>query len=83
MRAHALVRTRGARSAEAPAARQMAPGPKARRQTAEIRHILGRCAVQPKLKIGAPNDVYEREADRVADKVMRMAASNIAPAISR
>jgi hypothetical protein len=28
--------------------------------------------VQPKLKIGAPNDKYEQEADRVADMVMRM-----------
>ena len=28
--------------------------------------------VQPKLKIGEPNDKYEQEADRVADQVMRM-----------
>ena len=28
--------------------------------------------VQAKLKIGAPNDEYEQEADRVADAVMRM-----------
>jgi uncharacterized protein YukE len=28
--------------------------------------------IQPKLKIGRPNDRYEREADRVADAVMRM-----------
>lgn len=28
--------------------------------------------VQPKLKIGAPNDKYEQEADRVADQVMCM-----------
>jgi hypothetical protein len=27
--------------------------------------------VQAKLKIGAPNDPYEQEADRVADMVMR------------
>jgi len=33
-----------------------------------------RCAgvIQPKLTIGAPNDKYEQEADRVADQVMRM-----------
>lgn len=33
-----------------------------------------RCAtgIQPKLKIGQPNDKYEQEADRVADQVMRM-----------
>lgn len=28
--------------------------------------------IQPKLKIGQPNDKYEQEADRVADAVMRM-----------
>ncbi len=28
--------------------------------------------IQAKLKIGAPNDKYEQEADRVADQVMRM-----------
>ncbi|MBL4661751.1 MAG: hypothetical protein JKY19_15430, partial [Alcanivoracaceae bacterium] len=30
--------------------------------------------LQPKLKIGAPNDKYEQEADRVADQVMHMPA---------
>lgn len=29
--------------------------------------------IQSKLKIGQPNDIYEQEADRVADIVMRMA----------
>src|SRR3954470_17557826 len=28
--------------------------------------------IQTKLKIGQPGDVYEQEADRVADMVMRM-----------
>ena len=28
--------------------------------------------IQAKLKIGQPNDVYEQEADMVADRVMRM-----------
>ena len=28
--------------------------------------------IQPKLKIGQPNDRYEKEADAVADRVMRM-----------
>jgi hypothetical protein len=28
--------------------------------------------IQAKLKIGQPNDIYEQEADRVADEVMRM-----------
>jgi len=26
----------------------------------------------PKLRIGQPNDVYEQEADRIAEQVMRM-----------
>lgn len=29
-------------------------------------------AIQPKLTINKPNDIYEQEADRIADKVMRM-----------
>lgn len=28
--------------------------------------------IQAKLKIGPPNDIYEQQADRVADEVMRM-----------
>jgi len=28
--------------------------------------------IQAKLRIGQPNDIYEQEADRVADQVMRM-----------
>jgi len=41
-------------------------------QQVQIRHILNRQSVQEKLTIGAPNDKYEQEADRVADQVMRM-----------
>lgn len=33
--------------------------------------------IQPKLKIGEPNDKYEREADRVADQVMGMPDSSV------
>ncbi len=33
--------------------------------------------IQPQLKIGAPNDKYEQEADRVADEVMRMPESQV------
>ncbi len=35
--------------------------------------------IQPKLRIGQPNDRYEQEADQVADQVMRMPSSQIAP----
>ena len=33
---------------------------------------VGDMVIQPKLRIGEPGDRYEREADRVADAVMRM-----------
>ncbi len=32
--------------------------------------------IQPKLTVGAPNDAYEKEADAMADKVMRMPEQN-------
>ena len=38
---------------------------KARIQRANLRQV-----VQPRLKVGAPDDQYEREADRVADRVV-------------
>lgn len=38
----------------------------------QIRQILRGSALQPKLVVGAPDDVYEQEADRVAEQVMRM-----------
>ena len=37
-----------------------------------MRRILRGPRLQAKLTIGAPDDAYEREADRVADAVMRM-----------
>jgi hypothetical protein len=33
--------------------------------------------LQAKLRVGAPNDAYEQEADRVADRVMRMSSPGI------
>lgn len=33
--------------------------------------------LQTKLKVGEPNDIYEQEADRVADTVMRMPDSTV------
>ncbi|MCC5905120.1 MAG: DUF4157 domain-containing protein [Balneolaceae bacterium] len=34
--------------------------------------FFGPATLQPKLEIGSPDDAYEREADRVADQVMKM-----------
>ncbi|HEX3126493.1 MAG TPA: DUF4157 domain-containing protein [Thermoanaerobaculia bacterium] len=41
--------------------------------------LATRPRLQAKLSVGAPNDAYEREADQVADQVMRMPA----PAVQR
>ncbi|HHI92168.1 MAG TPA: DUF4157 domain-containing protein [Gammaproteobacteria bacterium] len=37
---------------------------------AEVRNILHVVDIQPKLTVGAPDDRYEQEADRVADRVV-------------
>lgn len=37
-----------------------------------VRRLLRSRAIQPKLAISRPNDIYEQEADRVAEQVMRM-----------
>ena len=37
--------------------------------------LLHRIAIQPKLVVGPPDDKYEREADKVAEQVMRTAKS--------
>lgn len=41
----------------------------------QIGHRLATSAPQAKLEVGAPGDVYEREADAVADRVMRSPAA--------
>lgn len=41
---------------------------------ADIRRILRGPKLQAKLTVGAPDDLHEQEADRVADEVMRMPA---------
>jgi len=43
-------------------------------QRSAIRHILHGPRLQPKLDVGAPDDAYEREADRVAEAVVWMPA---------
>ena len=49
---------------------------------ADTRRILRGPRLQAKLTIGAPNDVYEQEADRVADQVMAMPAPQVQAAPS-
>ena len=48
-------------------------GPK----SAAVRRILRPPRLQASLTVGAPDDVYEQEADRVADEVMRMPESRL------
>ncbi len=40
-------------------------------------HCQEKVVIHPKLKIGQPNDKYEREADRIADHVMQMPESSV------
>ncbi|MFQ5616353.1 MAG: DUF4157 domain-containing protein, partial [Anaerolineales bacterium] len=47
-------------------------GPLQLAQQAEIRRILRSTGAQAKLTVGQPNDVYEQEADRFAERVMTM-----------
>ena len=44
-------------------------------QSINVQSILHGGRIQPKLRVGQPNDKYEQEADRVADQVMRMPTS--------
>src|SRR6185369_14830305 len=46
----------------------------------EVRQILHAPQPQAKLTVGAPNDAFEREADQVADQVMRMPEAGVAAA---
>lgn len=57
-----------ARARPRPAARPIGPGPAPEQRTL-LREVLGQ-PVQTRLKVGAPDDVHEREAEAVADRVM-------------
>lgn len=41
-------------------------------QCADIRRVIGAPLIQAQLKVSQPDDPDEKEADRVADQVMRM-----------
>ena len=59
-----------------------APVQKAPATTPAQKNKKQAAAIQPKLSVNTPDDRYEKEADRTADKVMRSPASGSAPAIS-
>ncbi|OPX86541.1 MAG: hypothetical protein A4E53_02974 [Pelotomaculum sp. PtaB.Bin104] len=44
-----------------------------------VQRILNVCMLQAKLKISQPNDVYEQEADRIANQVLRTPDSALPP----
>ncbi len=44
-----------------------------------VQRLMKSGALQAKLRIGAPGDVYEQEADRVAEQVMRMPEPAVQP----
>ena len=44
-----------------------------------VQRLFKSGVIQAKLKIGQPNDIYEQEADRVAEQVMRMPVPSIQP----
>jgi len=67
MRAHALTSRAKVASPKAHPTAQ-APGP----ARPEVRQILHTPGPQAKLTVGAPDDAFEKEADQVADQVMRM-----------
>jgi len=55
-----------------PSRTHTAPVPNALKHQAQLRNALLRAGVQPRLEIGAVNDPLEREADAVAERVLRM-----------
>jgi hypothetical protein len=46
--------------------------PLSRMQSAELTRSIKSSTLKAKLRIGQPNDIYEQEADRVAEQIMRM-----------
>jgi hypothetical protein len=42
-----------------------------------VQRMLKSGVIQAKLKIGQPNDIYEQEADRVAEHVMKMSEAEV------
>jgi len=51
--------------------------PSVQRSKKDGGHFFSGLRVQPKLTVGPVNDVYEQEADAVADRVMRMSDRDV------
>ena len=67
-----IYRSKTGRTMTAKFAQRGADGIKKKpnRDTLHLNRLIRETGLQPKLKIGQPNDRYEQEADRVADRVM-------------
>ena len=66
------MKTHAEAKPQTPARHYATPAPNALAHQAQLRGALLRAGVQPRLEIGAVNDPLEREADTVAERVMRM-----------
>lgn len=51
-------------------------------RSSKIGSDFGRIRIYPKLKVSQPDDPHEQEADRVADEVMRMSITRVAPTVT-
>ncbi len=51
-------------------------------KTSVIRHSRAKPTVQPKLTVNTPGDIYEQEADAMADRVMRMSTNETAKPVT-
>ena len=77
VRPHHAGRARAMEGPQHHAATATAPSPLVTLQQSIGNRAVGRL-VQAKLKMGRPGDRFEREADRVADLVMRLPAAGVA-----
>src|SRR5437762_14202654 len=57
-----------------PRASERKPAPEPERNPVWHSLALNSAGIRPKLAVGQPDDLYEREADQVAERVMRMTA---------
>lgn len=80
---HTRHATPNGRRLQRPGARAPAPAPTGPVQTLHQRigNRATRGLVQTKLRIGSPDDRYEREADQVADLVMRAPVMAVSPVV--
>ena len=75
MSSHNYLRSKPTAEDKPPRASERKPTPEPERNPVWQSLALRTDSVRSKLAVSRPDDPYEREADRVADKVMRMATT--------